>query len=142
MKRRIFLAGPPPLIALMAWACAVNPGPGEVGYPYNLSGSYRGAVIVEDLSFALTMDLVTRAEGTLAGEYWVTEPVVMSGPVTGSTVADSVTFSLNYVNPMDGCSGFLQGDGTIETGGGSFSGRARINDSCNGVLTATFAMRK
>jgi hypothetical protein len=55
------------------------------------------------------MDLVTRAGGTLAGEYRVTEPMVMSGPVTGSTVADSVTFSLNYVNPMDGCSGFLQG---------------------------------
>jgi hypothetical protein len=142
MKRRIFLAGSPALIALLAWACAVNPGPGEVGYPYNLSGSYRGAVMVEDLSFTVTMDLYTGAGGALAGEYRVTDPVVMSGPVTGSTVADSVTFSLDYVNPMDGCSGFLQGDGTIETGGGSFSGRARINDSCNGFLTATFAMGK
>ena len=27
--------------ALALWACAANPGPGESGYPFNLSGRAR-----------------------------------------------------------------------------------------------------
>lgn len=140
--KRSFRVGSLPLLAVVAWACAGNPGPGETGYPYNLSGSYRGDFLVEGMAFGFTMDLATGAQGALAGDYRVTSPVAMSGPLTGTVSADSVTFSLNYVNPMDGCGGTVQGGGAVEPGGGSFSGRARVNDSCNGILPATFAMRR
>jgi hypothetical protein len=142
MKGRTFLVATLPLAALAAWACAVNPGPGEPGYRFNVSGLYQGSVMVEGLAFNLSMELFTGAGGTLAGDYRVTDPVAMSGPVTGALVADSVSFSLNYTRPMDGCSGFLQGEGTVEPGGDSFSGRARISDSCDGSLIATFSMRR
>jgi hypothetical protein len=142
MKRRILRAGFLPVLAAAAWACAANPGPGETGYPYNLTGGYRGEFLVEGMAFTFTMELRTGAEGALAGDYRVTDPVAMSGPLAGTVSADSVRFSLNYLNPMDGCGGVVDGAGIVETGGGSFSGRARVNDSCNGFLSATFAMRR
>jgi len=43
---------------------------------------------------------------------------------------------------MDGCGGILDGTGTVEEGGDAFSGRARVNDSCGGYLSGTFALRK
>jgi len=69
-------------------------------------------------------------------------PVEMAGSVTGVVVADSVTFQLNYLNPMDGCAGVLDGTGTVEEGGDAFSGRVQVNDSCGGFLSGTFTLRK
>jgi hypothetical protein len=123
-------------------ACAGNPGPGEAGYPYNLNGSYSGEVVVEGEAFSLTFDVETRAEGSIRGTYAVTSPVSMSGQVTGAVVADSVSFRLSYTNPMDGCGGTFDGTGVVEEGGDAFSGRARVNDSCGGYLSGTFALRR
>ena len=128
--------------ALTVWACATNPGPGEAGYPFNLTGAYEGEIVVDGMPFGVGMELQTRAGGALEGSYEVIEPVNMSGSVTGSIVADSVTFTLDYMNPMDGCGGILDGTGTVEEGGDAFSGRARVNDSCGGYLSGTFALRK
>ena len=125
-----------------AWACAGTPGPGEAGYPYNLSGLYRGQVVVEGQAFDFEMDVLTRPGGTFEGSYGVTSPVSMSGPVSGMVVADTATFSLSYMNPMDGCGGTLDATGTVESGGESFAGRLRVNDSCGGLLAGTFNMKK
>lgn len=124
------------------WACAGTPGPGEAGYPYNLSGSYGGEIFVEGMSFAFQMDVRTDPGGGFEGSYAVTSPVSMSGSVEGAIVADSARFSLEYVNPMDGCGGTLNGNGTVESGGGAFAGRVRVNDSCNGYLAGTFSTKK
>jgi len=29
-------------LVAVAWACAGTPGPGDAGYPFNLSGTYAG----------------------------------------------------------------------------------------------------
>ena len=129
-------------LALGLWACAGNPGPGESGYPFNLSGAYDGEVLVDGQTFGVTMEIETVVGGALEGSYSVTSPVNMSGPVTGSIVADSVTFTLDYLNPMDGCDGILDGTGTVKEGGVGFSGRARVNDSCGGFLSGSFTLRR
>ena len=128
--------------ALALWACAANPGPGEAGYPFNLSGAYEGEFVVDGMPFGVGMEVRTGAGGALEGTYEVTDPVNMTGSVTGSIVADSVTFTIEYLNPMDGCGGILDGKGRVEEGGGAFSGRARVNDSCGGSLSGTFALRR
>ena len=130
--------------ALLAYlgACAGNPGPGEAGYPYNLNGSYSGEAVVEGQAFSMTLDVRTGAEGALAGSYAVTDPVSMSGQVIGTLVADTVNFRLTYTNPMDGCGGTFEGTGAVEEGGGAFSGRARVNDSCGGYLSGSFTVRR
>ncbi|MFO8174509.1 MAG: hypothetical protein ACQET1_10110 [Gemmatimonadota bacterium] len=140
--RRLSLLPPALAFAGFLWACAGNPGPGEAGYPFNLSGSYDGEIFVEGMSFSSAMDLRTAPGGTLEGTYAVTSPVNMTGRVDGTLVADTARFSLSYVNPMDGCSGTLEGTGPVEEGGTAFSGRTRIQDSCNGYLSGSFRFRK
>jgi len=130
------------VIAGMAAACAGNPGPGEPGYPFNLQGVYSGEVLIEGEAYGVTMDLATGPGGVLDGSYQVTSPIRMAGSLNGALVADTVTFTLSYTNPMDGCGGTLDGTGTVAEGRQSFSGRASVNDSCGGYLSGTFMMRR
>jgi len=130
------------VLATAAWGCAGTPGPGESGYPYNLSGSYTGEILVEGMAFSFGMDVVTQKGGAFEGTYEVTGPVSMNGTVAGTLVADTARFALEYVNPMDGCGGTLDGTGTVDSGGAAFAGRVRVNDSCNGDLSGTFSMKK
>lgn len=125
-----------------AWACAGTPGPGDAGYPFNLSGLFQGQVVVEGQAFEFELDILTRPGGEFEGTYGVLSPVSMSGPVSGMLVADTATFSLSYMNPMDGCGGTLNATGTVETGGESFAGRVRVDDSCGGLLSGSFNMKK
>jgi len=124
------------------WACAGTPGPGEAGYPYNVSGAYQGEVVVEGMAFTFELDVQAQPGGAFEGTYSVTSPVSMSGPVTGTVVADTARFNLNYLNPMDGCGGTLDGTGTVESGGDAFAGRVRVNDSCGGYISGSFAMKR
>jgi len=130
--------------ALLAvvWGCAGTPGPGEAGFPFNLEGPYKGEIFVEGMAFSFGMDVSTEPGGAFAGTYDVTSPVSMAGAVTGTLVADTARFELEYVNPMDGCGGALAGTGTVESGGEAFAGRIRVNDSCNGILSGTFSLKK
>ncbi len=129
-------------LALVLWACAGTPGPGEAGYPYNLSGEYRGEILVEGMAFGTVLDVETGAGGEIRGSYQVTDPISMTGEVTGTLVADTARFSLRYMNPMDGCGGTLDGTGVVDEGGGAYAGRVRVNDSCGGYLSGRFSLKR
>jgi len=129
-----------PAAALLA--CAGNPGPGDAGFPFNLYGAYGGEIVVDATPFGVVMEVQTRAGGVLEGSYEVNDPVYMSGSVTGSIVADSVKFTLQYMNPLDGCGGVLEGEGTVDEGGAALLGQVRVNDSCGGYLAGTFSMQR
>lgn len=124
------------------WACAGTPGPGDTGYPFNLLGNYAGEVVVEGTAFSFEMGIQTHSGGSFDGTYVVTSPISMSGPLVGTIVADTARFSLDYLNPTDGCGGNLDATGTVEPGGGSLAGRVRVNDSCNGYLSGTFSVAR
>jgi len=130
------------VVGIVTWACAGTPGPGDPEYPFNLSGTYAGEIYVEGMAFSLEMDLRTRPGGEFGGTYAVTSPVSMTGDVSGTLAADTALFSLEYVNPMDGCGGTLNGTGTVSAGAAEFTGRVRVNDDCNGYLSGTFSTRK
>jgi len=130
------------LLAVLAWGCAGTPGPGDPGYPFNLSGVYAGEIYVEGMAFSFEMDVRMYPGGELGGTYTVTSPMSMGGDVAGTLVADTARFNLDYMNPMDGCGGTLDGTGTVEAGGETFAGRVRVNDSCGGYLSGTFSTRK
>jgi len=124
------------------WACAGTPGPGDAEYPFNLLGTYAGEVVVEGMAFSFEMDIQTHSGGGFDGSYVVTSPISTSGPLVGTIVADTARFSLDYLNPTDGCGGNLDATGTVEPGGGSLAGRVRVNDSCNGYLSGTFSVAR
>ncbi len=140
--KRIALASGIFLLAVGLWACAGTPGPGEAGYPFNLSGIYNGEVSVDGMVFPSSLDIETGAGGEIRGTYEVTSPVNMSGGLTGSLVADTARFNFSYMNPLDGCGGTLDGTGRVAEGGASFAGRVRVNDSCGGYLSGTFSFKK
>jgi hypothetical protein len=129
-------------LVAVTWACAGTPGPGDTDYPFNLLGAYRGQVTVEGMAFSVELDVQTHSGGGFDGSYVVTNPVNMSGPLVGTIIADTARFSLDYVNPSDGCGGNLDATGTVESGGGSFAGRVRVNDSCSGYLSGTFSVAR
>jgi hypothetical protein len=129
-------------LVAITWACAGTPGPGDTEYLFNLFGPYAGEVVVEGTAFSFEADIETHSGGGFDGSYVFTSPVSMSGPLVGTIIADTARFSLDYVNPSDGCGGNLDATGTVEPGGGSLAGRVRVNDSCNGYVSGTFSLTR
>ena len=113
--------------ALIA-ACAANPGPGEPGYAYNLSGAYSGQFIAEGQAFNATMELSTAPGGAVSGTFSISS-LQMEGEISGMVVGSELSFSARYgSNAMTGCSGAAVGTVTIGEGGDAIEGPIRIDD--------------
>ena len=121
-------------IALLLGACAGNPGPGESGYAYNLTGRYSGTLDVEGLLFTSVMELNTAPGGAVTGTFTATGMAPVSGEITGTIAEDTFVFRIRYNRTAEGCSGVLSGRATIPTGGGEFSSSVGIDDNCDGSL--------
>ena len=121
-------------VALLLGACAGNPGPGEAGYAYNLTGTYSGTLDVEGMLFSTVLELNTAPGGSVTGSFTATGMGPVSGEVTGTIAEDTFVFQVRYDRTAEGCSGVLSGRATIPTGGGEFSSSVGIDDSCDGSL--------
>lgn len=130
------------VLLLAQGGCAGNPGPGEPGYPFNLSGAYEGEVVIQDTPIRVALELATGPPGLISGAYQTLDPMNMEGLVTGTLEGDTVTLIVDYRNAADGCSGTLRAVGRVEEDGLGFSGRALVSDSCSGSLEGTFRFRK
>ena len=126
-----------PLLA----ACAGNPAPGEPGYPYNLSGRYTAAFVVQGGTYRATMDLSTAPGGVLSGIFAVAEPPI-AGTVEGTIAADTVDFQMPYEMLQQGCAGVVQGRLAIAADGAGFEGPIRLEDSCNGEMDGTLTVQR
>ena len=130
------------VLALSLAACANNPGPGESGYPYNLTGTYQALFLVEGEDSRGTMELSTEPGGVVNGSFLITDPPgVGSGTVEGRVVADTIDFRMPYERNGD-CSGIMSGRSPIAPEGASFGGAIRIDDSCEGELNGTLEIRR
>ncbi len=130
------------LLLLAAEACIGNPGPGERGYPFNLSGYFEGDVVIQDARIRMALELSTGPPGVVSGAYQALDPMSMEGLVAGTLEGDTVTLELDYRNAADGCSGTVRAVGRVDEDGLAFSGRAFVDDSCSGSLEGTFRFRK
>lgn len=122
-------------------ACAGNPRPGEPGYPYNLAGRYTADFIVQGATYSATMDLSTAPGGVLSGTFAIPDPLI-AGTVEGTVIADTVDFQMPYEMVEEGCAGVVQGRTAIASGGAGFEGPIRLEDSCNGQMEGTLAVRR
>jgi hypothetical protein len=123
-------------------ACAANPQPGEPGYPYNLSGSYRVEVLVDGAPYRGMMELSTAPGGVVNGSFMVTEPVHVAGTVEGAIVADTLDFRMPYEIQENGCAGVVSGRGGVAEGGGAFSSPVVLDDSCGGEMSGTISIQR
>jgi hypothetical protein len=115
-------------------ACAGNPGPGESGYAYNLTGTYSGSLDVEGMLFSSVLELNTAPGGAVTGTFTATGMSPVSGEITGTITEDTFVFRIRYNRTAEGCSGVLSGRATIPTGGGEFTSSVGIDDNCDGSL--------
>ncbi len=129
------------ILALSFAACAGNPEPGEPGYPYNLSGRYTADFVVQGGTYRATMDLSTAPGGALSGTFSIPDPLI-TGTVEGAVTADTVDFQMPYEMVEQGCAGVVQGRTAIAAGGAGFEGPIRLEDSCNGQMEGTLAVRR
>lgn len=130
------------VLALTLVACANNPGPGESGYPYNLTGTYQAVFVVQGEDSRGTMELSTDRGGVVNGSFLITDPPgVGSGTVEGRIVADTIDFQMPYERNGD-CNGVIRGRSRIAPGGASFGGEIGIDDSCDGELSGTLEIRR
>ena len=129
------------LFAAFAAACAGNPGPGETGYPYNLTGRYQAEFLVEGNPYRGTIDLSTAPGGAVSGSFTLTEPTRIVGSVEGAIVADTLDFQMPYEILENSCAGVVHGRGAVVEGGTGVSSPVRI-DSCDGELNGTMTLTR
>jgi len=116
-------------------ACAGTPAPGDSGYPFNVEGPYSGTLSADGQGFRATMNVVTDQGGVVSGTFAVTDPVALSGTLSGMLVGDQLTLSMRYGNnPLSGCSGgSVSGNLTVADGGTELGGTVTIDD-CGTIL--------
>ena len=119
-----------PLFAAVAAACASNPQPGDMNYPYNVSDAYAAEFVVADASYTGSMTMATTTGGMVTGSMSVSSPVTITGTVNGTISADTLTFESNYEIAENGCTGIVTGVGVVAEGGGAVSGTMDVYDAC------------
>jgi hypothetical protein len=122
-------------------ACAGNPRPGEAGYPYNLTGSYRAEFVVQGTPYRGDMNLATAPGGIVSGSFSVTGPDAVVGTVEGTMATDSLAFVMPY-EQVGGCAGTVEGTAAVSEGGAGFASPITVQDSCGGTLSGTLTVER
>jgi hypothetical protein len=130
------------LAILIVAGCAGNPGPGESGYPFNLTGRYQAEFLVEGTPYRGTMDLTTAPGGAVSGSFEVTDPAQVVGTVEGTLVADTLEFQIPYEILQNGCAGVVRGRGAVAEGGTGLGGAIELDDACDGQMSGTLTLTR
>jgi hypothetical protein len=129
----------PVLVVLLA-SCAGNPGPGEPGYPFNVSGTYSGQFTVEGQAISATLSLETAKGGAVTGEVRVAEMGIVA-KVEGTVVGSQLNLRIVYRNPSTSCDGLAESTATIGEGGVTISGPVAITE-CGQPMGGSLSFRR
>lgn len=127
-------------LAVLLAACAGNPGPGEPGYAFNLSGDYTGQFTVEGTVISAIMTLQTGPGGAVTGSFRVAE-MGLTGSVEGTLVGDQLAFRGGYHNPESGCDGVAESTATVGQGGATLSGPMTVLE-CGQTLSGSMSFHR
>jgi hypothetical protein len=127
-------------LAALLVGCAGTPGPGDPGYPYNASGEYTGAFVVEGQTVNATMQLETAPGGAVTGSFRVSS-MGIRGEITGTVTGDQLTFEAAYRNPESGCDGVAAVTATIGEGGESLEGSLSVYE-CGQTMGGSMRFRR
>lgn len=119
-------------------ACATDPGPGDPGYPHNVSGTYAGRLTVDGAEYEAVVRMRTASDGTVSGALAAAPLDVpegersgsIEGDFSGTVHGDTLVWRSSWIVPSSGCSGVLRGRGPVAAGGGTVEGRIRLVGSC------------
>lgn len=127
------------LLVLLA-ACAGTPGPGEPGYPFNVSGAYSGQFVVDGQGISATLSLQTAPGGAVTGEVRVPE-MRITATVSGTVVGSQFSVRIAYRNPGNGCDGVAESTATVGDGGETISGPLTVTE-CGQALGGSMSFRR
>lgn len=116
------------------------PGPGDPGYPFNVSGAYQGRFLFDGQPFDATMNLRIGGGGRVRGAFRVGAPVELDGPVEGAVIEDMLRLTVRY-RAGDGCEAEVEGILTIESGGNVIEGPVTVM-GCGAPTAGTMAFRR
>lgn len=122
------------ILALALSACGGSPQPGDPGYSYNLSGEYAGEIAADDGSvFEAIFQLETLPGGEIQGTMSISDPMSISGEVSGLIIGAEAMIELTYYIADAGCGGAAEGTAVVEEGGVGAAGTLEITlDECGG----------
>lgn len=123
------------IASLVLAACAANPGPGQSGYAFNLSGAYTGQFVVDGQALPAAIELETLDGGAVQGGFEISM-LGIGGEIEGELIADQLTFSAAYHNPESSCDGVAVAQATVTDGGSAFRGRIEVTE-CGNFLSGT-----
>lgn len=127
-------------LLLFLAACAGTPGPGEPGYPFNVSGTYSGQFTVEGQTISATLSLETAKGGAVTGEVRVAE-MGITAKVEGTVVGSQFNLRIAYRNPGSGCDGVAESTATVGEGGATISGPLAITE-CGQAMGGSLSFRR
>jgi hypothetical protein len=134
------------MATMLLSACAGNPGPGDVGYTFNVEGLYAGRLTVEGEPFDGTVELRTGRGGRVRGSFAMRAPLEVEGSLEGTLVDDLLRVTLTYVaeprRPGGAtCESLIEGILTVFPGGDVFEGPVTITD-CGDALSGRMSFRR
>jgi hypothetical protein len=128
------------LSATLLAACAGTPGPGEAGYPFNVTGSYSGDLMLEGAGLGATMSLETGAGGVVTGTVRVSE-MGIAATAEGTLVGDQLVLRISYKNPGTGCDGVAEVTATVTEGGAAIAGPMAVRE-CGQAMGGSARFRR
>jgi hypothetical protein len=128
------------IAAVALSACVGTPGPGDAGYSFNVTGTYRGRFVFQEQRFEATMSLRTRAGGSVEGAFRVSAPIEIDGEAEGVVRDDLLRLTVVYLDSA-GCEGTIEGLLTVEPGGGIFEGPVTVDD-CGDPVAGRMSFRR
>jgi hypothetical protein len=125
--------------------CAGTPGPGDLGYPYNVEGPYGGRLMVGEAPFEAMLELRTARGGRVRGSFSISAPLEIDGSVNGAVVDDLLRVTLTYEGTSGGagrpCEGRVEGILSISAGGEVIDGPVTVTD-CGDALPGRMSLRR
>jgi len=140
-RRTAILAVATGVAATVVAGCAA-PGPGAPGYPFNVSGTYRGTLTLDGREHAAVVEMRTCPDGTVAGSLRIEGSEKARGDFSGTISDDTLVWRSSFHHPELGCGGVARGVGAVARGGGSLGGTLRVDGSCRGARTGRFELAR
>jgi hypothetical protein len=105
--------------------------------------TYDVSFVLEQGTYTGTTTFAVSRAGQVTGTMKLTVPTVVDAVLGGTVKENTWTFKYDYTIPEQGCTGFVEGTGTISDDKASVKGNASIGGGCTQEpLTATFTFTK
>jgi quinoprotein glucose dehydrogenase len=100
--------------------------------PAALTGTYTGELIPERRRMVATLTLLEDSGGAVTGTLTTHDPAI-TGTLTGTRTAGTLTYAIAFIFPAQSCSGTIEGTAELANAGRLLVGGLRVSGACSGA---------